>query len=737
MSATSPNKEQPKRRRTIKTESPTVATEESRRIITASSSSTSTTAGSATSTSLKDVKGKAGNLISRDNIIKDKPKDPKMALRWEEDEVSKRTINEDQNVHKKACDELRKAITEIHALKSAARLETDTSVNAKVSESIENMRIHGSLQFVVLKKLNRLSHLRCKKVRDSTNEAKQKIDQYHLQLQNLLYEAMHLDKEINKCLEFRSKDEEIDLVSVDEFYKEAPEEISKPDKTKADDHLQTIARLDWELEQRKRLDAKLKETSGMKAVITKEIKSKQEILDSLQPKLQSILESTKATQEYLGMPFDEMREQYRTAQYLPTPLYVLYMQVTGYKDAYNKDITVSIEGDVEDAKIQANVVPDLEDDSDVSDQEGEENQRKRKRRRKTVENRMAEKRTKMLSRHPLSVVFKIQTNDSSLVLTFSYLTLLKIVTVKPQITVSSDVNNSIAGGDLLSADTLLDCLYPGDHGSTTPNPANKFQLSKLGMDNNIKSYIEQIGYPYIWVQWIAGLQFVDGSGAETHAQKDISASHMDDIIKKLRKRILTRLALQKQIAALEKGNVSVSKEHQKLFPVKISSRVISWKRSTYEDYILLPYTKSIVEAKLVHEADMIFEASIERGSARLDAQIVLSPDYPNQTPIIALNLNWKNSRNNTNDENIRMIEAELNVYCQELTGAKTADELLTNQIQRLLMCVDVYLEAESGGSLMDGPVEFPREKILPRIARGPDRLKPYCFISQFGFFAQR
>lgn len=41
-------------------------------------------------------------------------------------------------------------------------------------------------------------------------------------------------------------------MSVDEFYKEAPPEISKPDITLNEPHQQTLARLDWELEQRKR-----------------------------------------------------------------------------------------------------------------------------------------------------------------------------------------------------------------------------------------------------------------------------------------------------------------------------------------------------------------------------------------------------------------------------------------------------------------------------------------------------
>lgn len=52
----------------------------------------------------------------------------------------------------------------------------------------------------------------------------------------------------------RSKHEEIDLVTEEEFYQEAPQEISKPHLTKNDTHQLTLARLDWELEQRKRCE---------------------------------------------------------------------------------------------------------------------------------------------------------------------------------------------------------------------------------------------------------------------------------------------------------------------------------------------------------------------------------------------------------------------------------------------------------------------------------------------------
>lgn len=38
-------------------------------------------------------------------------------------------------------------------------------------------------------------------------QTKQRVDVLHLQLQNLLYEVMHLQKEIGKCLEFKYEEQ--------------------------------------------------------------------------------------------------------------------------------------------------------------------------------------------------------------------------------------------------------------------------------------------------------------------------------------------------------------------------------------------------------------------------------------------------------------------------------------------------------------------------------------------------
>ncbi|KAJ8313100.1 hypothetical protein KUTeg_010473 [Tegillarca granosa] len=496
------------------------------------------------------------------------------------------------------------------------------------AEEIEAKRVDATLQFVILKKLNRLAHIRCKKVREGTNEAKQRIDQYHLQLQNL------------------SKDEEIELVSVQEFYEHAPAHIAKPEVTKKDSHQLTLSRLDWELEQRIQLDQQLVESKANKEQLEKEIKTKEEYLENLQPKLGAILQSTKPVQEYLDMPFDQIREQHQTACHLPEPLYVLYMQTSAYKDACD---------------------------------------------------------------------------GSSLQLTFNYLLVLNIITVNIQLKTSNDsVTSSISGGDLLSADLLLNEIYDGDHGKKSPNSANQYELSRLGL-RDFSSYIEETGRPFLWAQWLSGLQFL-GDECPQKAQNSISSAHMQQTIKKLRKRIRSRLSLLKQLSSLERGSIPVSSEYQSIFPTKIISKLSSWRRSTYEDFAVLPQTKSLIDQEMASESDIYFTAVIERGSAKLTAQIVLKPNYPEDVPLFVISIQWKTERTAMNDFHVQK---------------KSEDQILTNQLQRLLMCFDVYLESEVHCTESEGPVEISKEKVFARAARGPNRTKPYKYSPEMGIFTHR
>lgn len=67
------------------------------------------------------------------------------------------------------------------------------------------------------------------------------------------------------------------------------------------------------------------------------------------------------------------------------------------------------------------------------------------------------------------------------------------------------------------------------------------------------------------------------------------------------------------------------------------------------------------------------------------------------------------------------MEAELNVPHEEpWTDDKGVDSLfLTNQMQRLLVCFDVYLETSGSlqSKVVPGNVEFPQERICSRLTR--------------------
>uniref|UniRef100_A0A8C1S0H8 THO complex 5 n=1 Tax=Cyprinus carpio TaxID=7962 RepID=A0A8C1S0H8_CYPCA len=635
----------------------------------------------------------------------------------EEVELEDRDPQQDYMLYKDTCADLAKLMAEIQELKSSG---------AKVgSVEIEDRHRQCSVHFITLKKLNRLAHMRLKKGRDQTHEAKQRVDVLHLQLQNLLYEVMHLQKEISKCLEFKSQHEEIELVSEEEFFQEAPAEISRPHVTRDDNHQLTLARLDWELEQRKRLAEQYKMSLARKEKIQKAIEQKREYLSSLQPGLQNIMQASLPVQEYLSMPFEQMQKQAEVARHLPPPLYVLLVQAAAYGQACDKTLSVNISGDVDEAKALSRRPEDSQEDE--SDSDAEEEQQNTKRRRATVGVQLEDKRKAMLRPHPLSLCVDLKCKDGSVLhLFFYYLMNLNILTVKTKVSTATDLSGAVSAGELLNSESLLNCLYASDHGKETPNPANRYQFDKVGI-TTFADYVSDLGHPYVWVQKLGGLQF-----SSDGAQVALSASHMERTMKLLRGRLQARLALHKQFSSLEHSIIPVSSECQHLFPAKVVSGLTRWTMMSYQEFT------HVLKAGLVCETDLFFMAVVERGTARLLAAVVLNPRYPEVMPLFSLSLHWKGERSGRTEDNLRAMESEVNVFRAELQGPRPGLQLLTNQIQRLCVCLDVYLETESqvcDGS--EGPREFPREKMCLRTARGPSRLKPFKYNHPQGFFSHR
>lgn len=561
------------------------------------------------------------------------------------------------------------------------------------------------------------------------------MDSLHLQLQNLLYEVMHLKKEITKCLEFKSKDEEIELVSEPEFFRDAPKEISKPDVTKGDSHKLMLARLDWELEQRKRLAVQKEQFLKKKETLMKEIHSKKEFLDSLQPRLENILKATQPVQEYMNMPLDAQRVQHETARYLPQPLYILYVQASAYNEACDPHLEVKILGDLDVAKAAMEAKTAVRDLDSDSDQENTEGHKRSKHRRKKEEARLEEKRKLLLKKHPLQILVQVKCKDKARVeLLFSFLPTFNTVVVSPSLHLNEALPEPVlASSALLSPESLLINLFPDDDGNTAPNPSSLYQLSKVGI-TTFTDFVSLVGKPYMWVQRICGLDFLAEELHEVVPKSSVSLSHMEATIKAIRARILARLALQQQLTSLENLTIPGTKNFLQMFPTKISAKLTSWQPATFEEFQERPELKSLVEEGFIQGSDMFFQAVFERNKVHLRASVILSQEYPTTPPLFSIAVTCGQSV--IRDSLTKAIEAEVNVFYPELTVHDSSLNLLANQLRRLQMCFDIYLEC---GSLNDveGSEKFDREKFFLRVKKGRDRGLPLKYDSNQGLFTQR
>ncbi|KAG1657739.1 THO complex subunit 5 [Nymphon striatum] len=608
--------------------------------------------------------------------------------------------------------------------------------------AIVDKKTHISMLYIVLKKFNRLDKFRCQKMTDQIQEAMQKVDSIHLKLQNLHYETVHLKKEITKCLEFKSLDEEINLVPLKEFYKEAPENITQSIETQSDGHKLTLARLQWELQQRKELAKKLSDSQKKQEKVLEEISKKQSYLENLRPTLKSILKAAQPLQDELGVPLLASESFHNMAKHLPQPLCVLFIQSSAYHEACDKRMTVEVQGDVNEAITWKDSEDILEEDSDS---DAEDDGKRKRRHRKNSQNKNEIRKKKLLQKHPLHVKITISLSDSeSIELLFYYLVSLHIVTVDVSVHLTS-LTSTIKPGDVLSSSSVLNCVFPLDTGNETPNPTNHFQLEKVGM-GKFSDYIAELGFPYRWAQRICGLNFeamIDDSSDKDKKSKDIlhslSSKNIEVTISSIRSRLRSRLALHQQLIALEKGSIAISKTCAHLFCPKIMSRLTSWKSVNWNELNALSWTAELLEAGIIDNSDIIYCATLERSSAKMTAYVLVSQDYPKITPFFKLDIIYRGKHSSSNDVHVRDMEQEMNIYTQEFLEDDSSDQILVNLIEKLRMCFDIYLETAAMivSDISEGPCEFPKEKVFIQSSRGKDHCRPYKFLPKIGVFSHR
>ncbi|PVF94741.1 hypothetical protein CPB86DRAFT_712571 [Serendipita vermifera] len=125
--------------------------------------------------------------------------------------------------------------------------------NCPIALDSDEGQAYANSLFAKLKALNRQAHGTVRQYKQQTTESRASMEESLLKLQNLLYEKRHLEREIEKCKEYASIYQDVPLQSEQEFRELAPLEMQTP-QVLSNEHQYLVARLEWELAERKRLE---------------------------------------------------------------------------------------------------------------------------------------------------------------------------------------------------------------------------------------------------------------------------------------------------------------------------------------------------------------------------------------------------------------------------------------------------------------------------------------------------
>ncbi|KAH7932305.1 hypothetical protein HPB52_024749 [Rhipicephalus sanguineus] len=122
------------------------------------------------------------------------------------------------------------------------------------------------------------------------------------------------------------------------------------------------------------------------------------------------------------------------------------------------------------------------------------------------------------------------------------------------------------------------------------------------------------------------------------------------------------------------------------------------------------------ELGLIRGDELVYQAVLRRGSAMVKALVLLRDNYPREAPLFLLVLQLREECSSRDDDAVKELERELNLHCVEQEQVQAGDQLLSCQLQQLLVSMDILLESLC--DQLDAPREFSRDKVLARTASG-------------------
>ncbi|CAH1970869.1 unnamed protein product [Acanthoscelides obtectus] len=658
----------------------------------------------------------------------------KRVVEFEEKEAVNHKNSQDAKMFFDLCQDIRESIQRIHAHKK----------NASSKESVlKELQFDIFVKLCIIKKLNRIDKLKHVVERETLAVEKQKCDSIKLNYQNLVYELQHLVGEIKKCLAFKSKDEDIELVPFEEFMKDAPKALTEKfieynpgDPEQA--HSLRLTRLEWELTQRKNLAQLCKSLVEEKQKLEEDLIEHREKLSALGPLLENVVKATHPLQEHLQISEHERRVEHHLAPLLPEPLYIFYVHIAAYRSVHNINLEVEVLGDATDAEQWkeaaelSDILNEEESEQEADAQEIEEviKPKKRRHRKSAVQeveevDPLEEKKKKLLKTHPLSIQVTAAIDQHfSLVMQLRYYDKLKIITVSSDVKIPSDVTANTAREILCGESVLSGLTDDDDDGRESPNPAVSYQLKRAGF-SCFAQVVNEIGHPYRWAQRVCGTDFLT---KQTNDSK-IANSNVETVVKSLFKSLKARYDLAKQMQMLEQNKVSEVPTSLDLPPI-VGSFPSKWSSATYHQFCQAEFTQHQLEEELVSSSDMFYSLRVSRDNAVLDAFVVIRKNYPVVPPLFALSVNYEKKKHHfLNCEDIRDIERTINTSWA-ITSGKESSWLLAAQVTNLCACLDMFLETTF-------PAKFSQKTSFIWSSCGRNRRRPYKYKKMgTGLFTQ-
>eukprot|EP00808_Paulinella_micropora_P017634 g55161.t1 len=224
---------------------------------------------------------------------------------------------------------------------------------SKDAVDMESIRIEGFVLFLEIQALHTNLQQMFKRLQDNVETQKTAVDKRNLVLQSLKYEEAHFIKEINACRDIGSEIHTLAMLSEQEFL------ASKPSMASLDKHELTLERLKDELEERKRLVAKVEELQACKAELVAGREQNQKTLGGLDAKIQYLFKKAWPVQEMVlstskDLPASLLPDgpnELELARALPTPLYLLYSTLRFYRSSLALDCKVTIVPQAESVEV--------------------------------------------------------------------------------------------------------------------------------------------------------------------------------------------------------------------------------------------------------------------------------------------------------------------------------------------------------------------------------------------------